>query len=131
MESFVLLLFLLLAIGAALIPGIIASRRNHAYKGVIWALSALGIFSFGIGWIIALIWALWPADKTLIDPLVGNTTGIGKRNSGNLIGETRLADAKSSNQDLESQLGKLKDMLESQVITEQEYEVMRKKVLGI
>ena len=82
----VFVVFVIVGIGLILIPGIIASTRNHAYKGAIWALSIIGSIFFGIGWVIALIWALWPTEKTLVDPIVGNATGIGSRKSGDVLG---------------------------------------------
>lgn len=41
-----------------MIPTIIASRRNHKNVGAITALNILGGWIFGIGWIVALVWAL-------------------------------------------------------------------------
>jgi len=40
-------------------------------------------------WIIAFIWAAWPADKSLIDPIAGNVTGKGKRNAGDTVGSVQ------------------------------------------
>lgn len=37
-------------------------------------------------WVIAFIWAAWPKNKSIIDPVVGNVTGKGRRNTGDTIG---------------------------------------------
>jgi hypothetical protein len=82
---------ILLIIG--FVPAIIAFKREHHYK---WIILVLCFFSgFGLPWLIAMIWAVWPTDKTLIDPVVGNPTGKGKRNTGDTIGEAS-ASAKRS-----------------------------------
>lgn len=39
------------------LPGRIAEKRQHRAKDAIDLLAFLGIFFFGIGWVIALIWA--------------------------------------------------------------------------
>lgn len=66
------------------LPFIIAIWRGHAYKWVILALNVAGVS--GILWVIALIWAVWPAERSLIDPIAGNVTGKGRRNLGDTIG---------------------------------------------
>jgi hypothetical protein len=66
------------------IPFMIALFRGHSYKWVILGLNVLGFF--GITWLFAFIWAVWPKGKSLIDPIVGNVTGTGQRNSGDTIG---------------------------------------------
>lgn len=68
-----------------LLPTIIAYRRKHAYWHVIFALNVIGGVT-GVGWIVAIIWAVWPADKSLADPVLGNVTGMGSRNVGDTLG---------------------------------------------
>ena len=50
----------------------------------------MGINTFaiaaGVPWLAAFIWAVWPTNKSLIDPIAGNVTGKGSRNSGDTIG---------------------------------------------
>jgi hypothetical protein len=76
---------ILFLLAIAFVPTIIAFRREHHYK---WIILVLCLFSwFGITWLIAMIWSVWPSEKTLIDPVVGNPTGTGKRNAGDTIGE--------------------------------------------
>jgi len=40
----------------------------------------------GVPWLAAFIWAIWPTNKSLIDPIAGNVTGKGNRNSGDTVG---------------------------------------------
>ena len=42
-----------------------------------------------IPWLAAFIWAVWPSNKSLIDPIAGNVTGKGYRNSGDTIGSIK------------------------------------------
>jgi hypothetical protein len=113
---FVLGLVGIVGIGLMLVPGLIANRRNHPYKGVIWALSIVGTIFTGLGWLAALIWALWPQDKSFIDPIVGNT-----------YAQQRTA----GNSNIASKLGELDAMLASGRISQAEYDELRKKALGL
>jgi hypothetical protein len=40
------------------LPGYIARQNNHQYATAVSVLGVLGIFTFGILWIVALVWAL-------------------------------------------------------------------------
>ena len=86
----VALLALLGLLGAAafiavcLLPYLIARKRGHAYRNIILVLCIFGIF--GVPWVIALIWAIYPSEKSLIDPVMGNPTGVGHRNVGDTLG---------------------------------------------
>ena len=76
---------IVLAIVITFVPTYIAFKREHAYKWIILVL-CLFVPVGGVTWIIALVWSLWPADKSLIDPVVGNVTGTGVRNAGDTAG---------------------------------------------
>ncbi len=81
------LFFLALAavfIAICLLPYLIARSRGHAYRNIILILCIFGIF--GVTWVIALIWAIYPSEKSLIDPVMGNPTGVGSRNAGDTLG---------------------------------------------
>ncbi len=67
------------------IPFIIALVRRHQYKWVILGINTIGFVGV-FPWIAAFIWAVWPTNKSLIDPIAGNVTGKGTRNSGDTIG---------------------------------------------
>lgn len=79
-----LLLVVILCICIYFIPFAIALARGHAYKWVIFGLNFFGFTAFL--WIVAFVWAVWPSEKSLIDPLAGNVTGTGRRNIGDTIG---------------------------------------------
>jgi hypothetical protein len=51
---------------------------------VIFGLNAVGFT--GVTWLGSFVWAVWPSEKSLIDPLAGNVTGTGRRNSGDTLG---------------------------------------------
>ena len=64
---FVLVLLAVVAVGLVVwigsLPGSIASRRNHPQADAINALSWLGLLFGGVGWALALVWALYrPSD---------------------------------------------------------------------
>jgi hypothetical protein len=71
-----------------LIPAFIAYNRKHAYRHIILIICLFGSWS-GILWLIAFIWSVWPSDKSLIDPVVGNVAGTGQRSTGHSIGEVQ------------------------------------------
>jgi len=71
-------------IAICLLPYLVARSRGHAYRNIILVLCIFGIF--GLPWVIALIWAIYPSEKSLIDPVMGNPTGVGSRNVGDTLG---------------------------------------------
>ena len=83
---FVLLLFLIGAMIAAL-PIIIAFHRRHEYRWIITMLTLFGGWT-GLIWLGALIWSIWPNNRTFIDPL-SSPLGRRDRNVGNTMGEIR------------------------------------------
>lgn len=49
------------------IPTMIADYKNHDHLWIIFAInSCLGLT--GVGWLVALIWAVYPKGKPLADP---------------------------------------------------------------
>ena len=67
------------------IPTFIAIKRRHTYKWIILGINTFSIAG-GVPWLAAFIWAVWPTNKSLIDPIAGNVTGKGIRNFGDTIG---------------------------------------------
>ena len=57
-------------------------------QGVIFRNWLRGVAG-GFSWLIVFVWAVWPTDKSLIDPIAGNVTGKGNRNSGDTFGSLR------------------------------------------
>ena len=84
----------LLAAFVYALPTYIAFRRNHQFKWIILAINAV-LGASGLGWLIALVWAVWPQEKSLADPLLGNPTGTGSRNVGHTLGEMRASAART------------------------------------
>ncbi len=79
---------ILFCVLVALIPAFIAYGRGHAYRHVILVLC---LFSWtGILWVIALVLAVWPSDKSLLDPIAGNVTGTGQHNVGDTYGSIKV-----------------------------------------
>ena len=125
---------LLLVILVYGLPAFIAFYRRHEFR---WIILAINIFfgPTGLGWLIALIWAIYPKDKSLADPVFGNPTGLGNRNSGNTLGEIRQnADkvhkgAKSSASALDS-LDRLAALAEKGVITSEEFAEKKARLLS-
>lgn len=70
-----ILILLALAISALayFAPSIIAFRRNHYYKWIILAINVCTGIS-GIGYLVAMVWALWPSKTGLADPFFNDPT---------------------------------------------------------
>jgi hypothetical protein len=85
----ILLIIALIVAGFVIMaPYLIAKNRNHAYANIIAVLCVAAPLG-GITWIIAIIWAIYPSDKSLVDPLLGNPTGTGSRNVGDTLGSVQ------------------------------------------
>ena len=68
----------------------VVRSKNHWKNGISNNWFILGINTFaiaaGVPWLTAFIWAVWPTNKSLIDPIAGNVTGKSTRNSWDTIG---------------------------------------------
>jgi len=124
---------LFLGIGLFLLPGLIATQREHQYKGVIWALTIAGLITVGFCWVIALVWALWPTEKSLIDPVLGNVTGSGVRNAGDTMGSVGIGihEGGASEAEIRRLLAVAKNLRDSGDITEEEFTNRREKILDL
>jgi len=58
-------LLFILFIPLALLPTIIALKKNHAHKTPIILLNILGGLIFGLGWLAALIWCFVEPKDTI------------------------------------------------------------------
>lgn len=56
---FLALVVLALVIAALILPGWLARRRGHPQAEAITWCGVLGLFTGGIAWVVALVWALW------------------------------------------------------------------------
>jgi uncharacterized protein len=136
-EIIMALLLAAVLAGIVGIPFIVAHRRGHAYKWVILAIS----FLIPIGWIIALIWAVFPDDKSLLDPILGSLTGLGRRNAGDAFGAAKVGvDRGSFNESTRhpdetldhfkiNRLAELASLKDKGMISEDEYQRERAKLL--
>lgn len=133
--AFLFLMFLTLGALVYFLPSIVAFKRGHGYRNVILVMN---LFAFtGVLWLIAMIWAVFPAEKALIDPVVGNFTGTGRRNSGDALGNARYglqrgyeqASGTSSNDSVLDELNKLADLRNKGALSEAEYEAMKQKLV--
>ena len=114
--AFGVLYLIVVMIVLAVIPGLIANKRNHQYKVLIWVVSIVGTMFTGVGWLAALIWVLLPQGKPSSDPALGNP--FAKQNAS---GVSSLA----------SKLSELDALLAEGKITQDEFDALRKRALGI
>ena len=66
-------------------PTFIVFQRRRTYKWVILVINTFAIAA-GVPWLAAFIQAVWPINKSLIDPIAGNLKGKGSRNFADTIG---------------------------------------------
>lgn len=111
-------------------PSIVAKRRGHAYTSIIQVLNIAAAFT-GITWFIAAGWAIFPSEKSLIDPVVGNPTGLGRRNAGDTIGaaEQGLGRGKTFEEETDKQIQNLIEMRSMGLLSDEEFLVAKGKVL--
>lgn len=70
-------------------PTILAFGRGHAYRWVIAAVNLVAGWTL-MGWLICCVWAIWPRERALAEPLVGNPTGTGSRTLGQVVAEGQV-----------------------------------------
>jgi hypothetical protein len=130
----ILAMLLLLVYG---LPTYIAFKRNHEFKWIIMAINVV-LGASGLGWLIAFVWAVWPQDKSLANPLLGNPTGTGRRNAGHTLGEMRASAAQSesalgtngmSNAALDA-IDRLSKLAERGAITAEEFSAKKATLLS-
>jgi cytoskeletal protein RodZ len=127
------------AIGFISMPGYFAFKKKHPYKWIILILGVASPFFIGITWLIAMVWAVWPSDKTAIDAIVNSSDE--SKNVGAALGKVaasyRTANTKDSsdsavNSDDQTieKLEKLAGLLEKGFITEEEFSSQKSRLLG-
>jgi len=112
------------------LPSTVAKKRGHTYTNLIQLLNVAGLFT-GITWFIAAAWAIFPSEKSLIDPLVGNPTGLGRRNIGDTIGAAQRGTVRGNEfeRDSDKQINRLIDMLEKGLITDDEFSRKKREII--
>lgn len=139
-QTMLLIVAVLGLIGVILyaLPSIVAFMRGHAYRWVILPINLVAGWTL-LGWVGSMVWAIWPAEKALLDPVVGSVTGVGDRNIGDALGEVdrnrdRVGDVQSSAGQLTtSQLDQLERLgrLKAQgVLTEDEFARQRAALMA-
>lgn len=141
--SVVLVLFLVfLGLAFYFIPTIVAFWRGHSYK---WVILAINVFAgwTGLGWLTITVWSIWPAEKSIVDPVVGNVTGLGTRNAGDTMGAATYGKERGYRQEVSvssmgtkeiseqqlSQLARLGSLKQSGILTDIEFEVEKARIL--
>jgi len=126
----VVVIFLALLYG---LPTFIAFRRQHEYRWIIFAINMV-VGATGLGWLIAFVWAIYPANKSLADPVLGNPTGLAGRNVGHTLREVSTSAGQSCDQPLQTAsaldaLDKLALLAEKGIITPDEFEKKKASLL--
>ena len=126
------LVILVVALVYAL-PTFIAFARQHEYRWIIFAINVV-VGATGLGWLIAFVWAIFPKDKSLADPILGNPTGLNGRNVGHTVGEVQAAADQSRDKKMETAsaleaLDRLASLAERGVITSDEFEKKKADLL--
>lgn len=73
LNSLLVLFFIVIAILVFFAPSLIAFQRQHYYKWIIFAINVVTGVS-GLGYVIALVWAIWPSRTGLADPFINDPT---------------------------------------------------------
>lgn len=118
------------AFGLWLLPAYLAFKRQHQFKWVITAMAVTSPFFFGVTWLIALVWVVWPSNKTIVDPIV--TAADGSRNLGDTFSTvtTRFKVQDKSRKSLESKLEEIERLYRDQKISEEERKALREKAIS-
>jgi hypothetical protein len=131
-------LIVLLVVILFFMPAIVAFLRSHHYRWIILLLNAFGFT--GVCWLIAMGWAVWPSEKSLADPILGNVTGLGSRNAGDVLGamdlgrgrgldqEARMVSGSIPTSDL-ARLEKLASLKAAGTLTDEEFTVQKALLL--
>jgi hypothetical protein len=122
----------LLALAVYFLPTIIALWRKHHYKWVIFAIN----FFFGVtgvGYLVALVWAVWPRQTAIFDIAVNdpttNSPEAGQKIYGQMGANVRaFKSAKDADEDPLRRLAKLRD---DGVITDEDFGRKKKEILGL
>jgi hypothetical protein len=119
-NGYVLILMLIGFIGVivAFIPTYIAFGRKNPYK---WIILIINIFIgwTGIGWLILLIYTLFPKKRTIVDPILDPTGTMSAKAYGD-----RMNDFKTHSNKFSS-LKELYELKKTGAISDQEFQDYR------
>lgn len=96
------------------LPTLVAQYRYHSKTSAIFVLNLLLGWAFGIGWVIALVWAFTEDNRPADEGGIFEEKEPETKESGNLA-------------DLE----KLAELKEKGIITEEEFTQKKKQILGL
>lgn len=124
------ILFLILVFTIFWFPSDVAKMRGHSYTTLIQILNIAGLF-LGVPWFIAAAWAIFPSEKSLIDPIVGNVTGLGRRNAGDTIGAAKQGKNRGAEfeKDTDKQIDALIDMRTKGLISDDEFAKKKAEII--
>lgn len=136
------LFIVLIGLAFYFIPTIIAFWRGHAYR---WVILAINVFAgwTGLGWLTITVWSIWPAEKSIVDPVVGNVTGLGTRNAGDTMGAATYGRERGYRQEAAmpsmgtkeiserqlSQLARLGTLKQRGILTDIEFDTEKARIL--
>jgi hypothetical protein len=120
----------LLGLGIVALPGIIGLAKNHQYKWLILVLSITSPIFFGLTWLIAMIWVIFPASKTIIDPILASSDGT--RNVGDSFTSVKnnFQNGASAKPRLDSRLAEIERLFAQKMISDKERSILREKALS-
>jgi len=123
-----ILIILLIALAVYLIPTIVAFRRRHPNRWIIGALN-LVLGGTGIVWLGCLVWACGAVHKSAE---AGGSDGgeSGLNVFANDVQKVELVDRPVAATDEVARLERLKQLLDAQAITKDEFDLLKAKVLA-
>lgn len=96
-----ILFVIILLLPLALLPTIIAIRKKHPYKTAIILVNIFGGLLYGLGWLVALVWCF-------VLPKNGDNISVG----------------------MTDELDRLHQLKEKGALTQEEFDVKKKRILG-
>lgn len=115
-------------------PTVLAFGRGHAYRWVIAAVNLVAGWTL-MGWLICCVWAVWPRERALAEPLLGNPTGTGTRTLGQVVGEGQAqahlqATQNAFDEDTMDRIRRLVVLRDSGALSAEEFKRERDALIG-
>lgn len=111
-----------------MIPTVVAFRRRHPNRWIIGALN-LVLGSTGIVWLGCLVWACGAVHKS-VNPGGSDGGESGLNVFANDVQKVELVDRQVAASDEVGQLERLKQLLDANAITKDEFDLLKAKVLA-
>jgi hypothetical protein len=113
--------YIIVALLIFFIPSFIASSRNHEYSVAIWLINILLGWT-GLVWIGILIWAIVGDSSDVV--------ALKKEELKQRVTKTESQSKSESVMGLSDELRKLKGLLDEEIITQDEFDKKKAKLLG-